>query len=140
MQAPNENVSDPTLLIHWNFVQYCLKPERVVMGRFILSLPHRQQLWLSVISFGRITKTITQRLSQLCPSLGTASYIILTLEPKLRSTLQQSSNVRYLHGIITTQQVQVIIHLLRPQLNILCRLPMVCRWVFQFNIKPNLCW
>ena len=140
MQAPNKNVSDPTLLIHWNFVQYYLKVERIIMGRFIFPLSHRRQLRLSVISFGRVAKEITQRLSQLCPSPGMASCIILTLEPKLRSTLQQSPNISDLHCIVTTQQLQVIVHLLRPHLNILCSLPMVGRWVFRFNIKPNLCW
>ena len=112
MQAPNEDVSDPALLIHWNFIQYGLKTERVVVGRFILALPHRRQLGLSVISFSRITKAITQRLSQLCLGPGTSAYIILTLEPKLRSPLQQGSNVSYLHIIVSTQQLQVIVNLL----------------------------
>ena len=72
------------------------------MGRLILSLPHGRQLGLSVICLGRVTKAITQRLSQLCPSPGTSACIILPLKPKLRSPLQQGSNIGDLRIIITT--------------------------------------
>ena len=140
MQAPDEYVANPTLLIGWNFVQHSLEPERVIVGRLISPLPHRRQLGLSVISFGGVSKAITQRLSQLCPGPGTTTCAVLTLEPKLHSTLQQGSNVRNLRQILTTQQLQVIVHLLGPHLNVLCRLPMVDRWVIRFNIKPNMCW